>query len=111
MRFEVHAKEYGLWVYDDDADPDNWCASAIVQVYGDRAWISCISSPLLFKALPEHLVAFMDKIGVVTLEGYMTPAMARALRLKCRGFANFEITHTGKTFRGELPWVIITPLR
>jgi hypothetical protein len=106
MRFELEPIEYTLRVYDDHAE--NYVAVALVRVYGDRAWVSSISSPRLFEAMPEHFSAFMDQLGAKTLEGYMSKAMARAVRMASRNWAKFEITHTGQMAGREMPWVVLS---
>ena len=105
MRYELEPIEYALRVY--DAHEDNYVAVALVRRYGDRAWVSSISSPRLFTAMPEYFDAFMDELGAVTLEGYMSKAMARAVRIMSRGWATFNITHYGKEAGREMPWVVI----
>lgn len=105
MRYELDPIEYALRVYEDHST--NHVATALVRVYGDRAWLSNLSSPRLFQALPEHLLEFLDRLGVVALEGYMRPVMARAARMATRGHASFTVTHRGMCAGRELDWVVI----
>lgn len=108
MRYEVEPTAYVLRVYDEDAT--NYVASATIRVYGDRGWVSSISSPQLFKALKEHFVEFMEQLDLATLEGYMSDAMATALQMKARGWAKFEISHYGICAGRRMPWVVLSKL-
>jgi hypothetical protein len=107
MRYEIEPNQYVLRVYDEH--PQNYVATALVRVYGDRAWVSSISSPRLFDALQEHFVSFLDKIGVVSLEGYMSKAMARALRIKSKSWALYEETDHGMCAGRVMAWVRLRP--
>jgi hypothetical protein len=109
LRYEIDANQYVLRVY-DESSPDNYIASAIVRVYGDRGWVSSISSPRLFEALPEYFNQVMEKLKIVTMEGYMSKAMARAVRMSSRTWAKFEITHYGQCAGREMPWVKLSKL-
>jgi len=109
MKYEVEPTQYALRVYEDDATED-YCAVATIRVYGDRGWMSSISSPKLYRALPEHFAGLMDKLGLLTLEGYMSKAHARAVRMSCKTWAKFEITHYGDCAGRQMPWVVISRL-
>jgi hypothetical protein len=52
----------------------------------------------------------MDKLGLLTLEGYMSKAHARAVRMSCKAWAKFEITHYGDCAGRQMPWVVISRL-
>ena len=107
MRYELEAISYALRVY--DAHSENYVAVALVRRYGDRAWVSSISSPKLFLVITHgQFESFLEELGVVTLEGYMSKAMARAVRMASRGWAKFEITHYGQEAGREMPWVVIS---
>lgn len=103
MRFELEQNQYVLRVY--DKHPENYVATALIRVYGDRAWVSNISSPRLFDAIAEHFVALLDKLGAVSLEGYMSKAMSRALRIKAKGWAHYEETDYGTCAGRVMAWV------
>jgi len=103
VRYELAADQYELRVY--DKHPENYVAVALVRVYGDRAWVSSISSPRLFDALGEHFISFLDELKVLSLEGYMSKAMARALRSKARGWALYEETDHGVCAGRTMAWV------
>ena len=107
-RYEIEPTQYVIRVYSDDAT--DYVASATLRVYGDRAWMSQISSPKLYGPLFADLNAIMDKLGIVTVEGYMSDAHARATRMAARGHAQFEITHRGTCAGRQMPWVIIRRL-
>ena len=107
MRYELEPIEYALRVY--DAHSENYVAVALVRRYGDRAWVSSISSPKLFWIITHgQLESLLQDLGVVTLEGYMSKAMSRAVRMASRDLAKFEITHYGQEAGREMPWVVIS---
>ena len=110
LRYEVEPTQYVVRVY-DESSPDNYIASATVRVYGDRGWMSQISSPKLFEALPKYFEDLLTNLNIVTLEGYMSKAMARAVRMKAHSWATYEVTHTGNCAGRDMPWVVLSPLK
>ena len=109
MHYEIEPNQYAIRVFEDEAHPDTYSASALLRTYGDIGFISSISSPKFFLAI-DNLENLMARVGITSLEGYMTKAMARACRMGCKGKANYEITHYGKCAGRELPWVKISAL-
>ena len=109
MRYEVEPITYVVRVYDDDR-PDDYVASAMIRKYGDRGWVSSITSPRLFDALKEHFSEFLDKLGIVAVEGYMSEPMARALRMKAPQWAEFYIARRGICAGRTMPWVVLSKL-
>lgn len=105
MRYELEPNQFVLRVY--DGSDENYIASATVRTYGDRGFVSQISSPRLFEAMPAYFEQFMDRLGVKTLEGYMSKAMARAVRIASRKWAQFSITHEGDCAGRTMPWVVL----
>lgn len=106
MKFEIEPNQFVIRVYDDHAD--NYVASALIRVYGDRGWMSSITGAKFYEALREHSSEIMDKVGANTLEGYMTKEHARLLRMMCRGHAAFHIAHHGKCAGRDMPWVVLS---
>jgi hypothetical protein len=109
VRYEVEPITYVVRVYDDDR-PDDYVASAMVRKYGDRGWMSSITSPRLFEAVAEHFAEFLDKLGVVAVEGYMSEPMARALRMRAHQFADFYIARRGICAGRTMPWVVLSKM-
>lgn len=109
MKYELEANQYVLRIYEDDAE-ETYVAVAQVRVYGDRAWVSSISSPLFYKAMGQYFNEWLDKLGVVCFEGYMSKAHARAVRMACRTWGKFEITHYGGCAGRQMPWVVVSRL-
>ena len=109
LRYELEATQYVVRVYEEDRS-EAYVASAVIRVYGDRGWISSISSPKLYAALPRYFNELLDRLGVVALEGYMAQAHARAVRIASRSWAKFEITHTGECAGRKMPWVRLSRL-
>jgi hypothetical protein len=110
LRYEVEAHSFTLRLYESGAK-DNYCASAQIRRYGDRGQMFSISSPRLFDAMAEHFDQLMLELGLTTLEGYMSKAMARAVRIKSRGWASYNVTHIGRCNGREMPWVVISQLK
>jgi len=109
MRYEVEPITYVVRVYDDDR-PDDYVASAMIRKYGDRGWVSSISSPRLFEALSQHFNDFLDSLGIVAVEGYMSEPMARALRIKSAGWADYYVARRGICAGRTMPWVVLSKL-
>lgn len=113
MRYEVEPITWALRVYDEArANPDDYIASALVRKYGDRGWVSSISSPRLFDAIGDHFNALLEQIGVVCLEGYMSEVMARALRIQAskHAWCEFYIARRGICAGRTMPWVVLSKL-
>ena len=109
MRYEVEPNQFIIRAYEEGEDY-TYVASAIIRKYGDRGWMSSISSPKLFKLIIEHMDSVFDDCGVTTFEGYMNPAMARALRIGVKNKAKFSISHWGVCSGRKMPWVILSKL-
>ncbi len=111
MRYEVEPITWSLRVYDETrTNDDDYVASALIRRYGDRGWVSSISSPRLFDAIGEHFNALLDQLGVVCLEGYMSETMARALRMKAHGWADYYVARRGICAGRTMPWVVLSKL-
>ena len=108
MRYEVEPITYVVRVYDDDR-PDDYVASAMIRKYGDRGWVSSITSPRLFDAISEHFDDFLDQLGIVAVEGYMSEPMARALRMKS-GRYDYFVARRGICAGRTMPWVVLSKL-
>jgi hypothetical protein len=103
VRFELEPTAYALRVYVDETD--NCVATAQIRIYGNRGWVSSISGPRVFGIVTAGQVsALMDQLNVVSLEGYMTRAMARALRIASKGQTDYQAYHIAGTY---LPWVVL----
>lgn len=111
MRYEVEPITWALRVYDEArTNPDDYIASALIRKYGDRGWISSISSPRLFDALCLGFDAFLDQLGIVCVEGYMSESMARALRIKAHDWADYDVARRGVCAGRTMPWVVLSKL-
>lgn len=109
LRYEIDPHGYALRVYSDRSDID-YIASCVVQTCGSDAWVTNVSSPLVFDAVLDNLEDIMVTLGVERLLGTMNPAMARALRMKVRGRAKFT-QEAPQLYAGRmLPWVSISRL-
>jgi hypothetical protein len=106
VRYELEPNQYVLRVYEEHAE--NYIASALIRVYGDRAWVSSISSPRLFEALPQFFDELLDRLQVTCLEGPMSRAMARAVRMASRSWAHFEVARISKCAGRNMEWVVIS---
>jgi hypothetical protein len=107
MKFEIEPNQYVIRVYDDE-HPDNYVASALIRVYGDRGWMSSIIGPHFYELLRDHLNEILDKVGVRTLEGYVTESHARLMRMMCRGHATFQVAGEGRNAGRQMVWVIFS---
>ena len=108
MRFEIEPNQFVIRVY-DDAHPDNYVASALIRVYGDRGWMSSITGAHFYEVLRDHLPEILDKVGTKTLEGYVTPAHARLMRMAARGGRGvFSVVSEGMCAGRKMVWVVLS---
>jgi hypothetical protein len=104
--FEVEPSQFAVRVYGKHRD--DYIAGATIRRYGDRGWMSQIIGPKFYEALRDNVPELMRLCQVKTLEGYMTRAHARLLRMMLRGRANVEISHEGECAGRVMPWVIVS---
>jgi hypothetical protein len=107
LRCEVEPNQFVLRVY-GGSHPDNYIASALIRTYGDRGFMSSIIGERFYQAMREHLDEIMAKVGTRTLEGYMTKAHARLLRISLRGRFAVQIQDKGQCAGREMPWVVVS---
>jgi len=107
LKVEIDPNQYVVRIYSPE-HKDNYIASALVRTYGDRGFMSNIIGAKFYEALHDHLEMILDRCGVATLEGYMTDAHARLLRMQARGRASFSIQQRGKCAGRDMPWVILS---
>jgi hypothetical protein len=104
---EIRPTQYALRVYKGHSD--NYPASAVIQTYGDKAWMSMISNPGFYRALRNHVPDILDAVGVRSLEGYVTPAHARLMRMMFKHRASFAMDdECGTCADRDMPWVTIS---
>jgi hypothetical protein len=111
VRYEVEPITWAVRMY-EDGRPDDYIATALIRKYGDRGWMSQISSPRLFDslAIPGRFNELLDQLGIVCLEGYMSEPMARALRIKSHGWAEYYVARRGLCAGRTMPWVVLAKL-
>jgi hypothetical protein len=107
LKFEIESNQYTIRIYAPE-HKDNYIASALIRTYGDRGFMSNIIGAGFYEVLHDHLEEILTKCNVATLEGYMTDAHARLLRMQARGRASFSIQQRGMCAGREMPWVILS---
>jgi hypothetical protein len=110
MRYEIEPNQYVIRLYEDDSHPDTYYASALIRTYGDIGFVSSISSPRFFEWGLANLDEFLTAIKVESLQGYMSKAMARALRMGCKGKAKYQEGFHGECAGREMPWISVSRL-
>ena len=115
MRYEVEPITWALRVYDEPglrAHEEDYVASALIRKYGDRGWVSSISSPRLFSVFTDHFEEILDAVGVTCFEGYMSEPMARALRIQAskHPWCDFYVARRGLCAGRTMPWVVLSKL-
>jgi hypothetical protein len=113
MRYEVEPITWALRVYDEPglrAHDEDYVASALIRKYGDRGWVSSISSPRLFSVFTDHFEEILDIVGVSCFEGYMSEPMARALRIRLGSarWAEYYVARRGICSGRTMPWVVLS---
>lgn len=106
--FEVDPRQFSVRVYDqDDVNYDSSCQ---VFRYGDRGFMYSINGDHGFYKMwvkPGALTSLLAQLKVRTLEGYVTRAHARLMRLALRGVGRVEIVHEGGMAGREMVWVCV----
>lgn len=76
--------------YEDD--PEHYTSGgAQVFLYGDRGFMFGIFGKGFFKAFPDQCFSFMKEYNLSSLEGYMSPANARSVRMAFRTKPDFTV--------------------
>lgn len=109
MKYELEPVQFAVRVYDDDEH--KYIAAGNIFKCGESAYIFGASSPRLFQALAGNFEKVMKELGVKYFEGYMTDAMARALRMATRTFAKLEVYERGLCSGRMLSRVKLSKLR
>jgi len=100
------------WVFYSDDSEHYTSGSAQVFLYGDRGYMYAIHGPGFFKSFVPECREFMDQYGLRSLEGYMSPANARSVRMAFRTKKDFTVS-LGDVVRLEdhdVRWVAVTLL-
>ena len=107
-RFVVEPRQFSVMVYSDGTV--NYDASCNVFKYGDRGFMYSMSGPKFYLPWREEgvLQSLFDKLGVRTLEGYVTPHHARLLKMVLRPVGNVEVTEKGKMSGHDMVWAVVT---
>lgn len=107
LLYEVEPTQFVVRVY-DERHPDNYIAHALIRTYGDRGLMSSIVGARFYEALAANVPDLMRQAGVRTLEGYMTDAHARLLRVALRRTSDVAIACRGICAGRDMPWVVVT---
>lgn len=107
LPFEVEPTQFAVRIYGEHRD--DYIAGCTVRRYGDRGWMSQIIGPKFWTAMRVHFPDVMRACRVRTMEGYMTKAHARLVRMALRGSElKFDIGHEGECAGRTMPWVIVS---
>lgn len=87
----------------------NYVASCNVFHYGDRSCMYTINGEEFYKASaqPGVLAKLFNDLQTSTLEGYVTEAHARLMRVALRRVATVELAHEGTMAGEKMVWVIV----
>lgn len=109
FRFEVIPRQVSVVVFDEQ-DTLNYCASCNVFIYGDRGFMYTINGEQFYAAfaLEGRAIDLLKKLNVRSLEGYVTKAHARLMRMALRKDMNVEITGAGEMMDHSMVWVSVT---
>lgn len=107
MRYKIVTRQDSILVFDGDSP--NYVASCQVFIYGDRGFMYNANGQEFYSCMVENGVEMMKEMKVVSLEGYVTKAHARLMRIALPGVADVAITGTGEMAGVSMVWVVIKP--
>jgi hypothetical protein len=111
LRFEISPSTFDFRVYDSEKSDMTYIATATIRTCGEIGWVSQISNPVFFDVILENLDVILDMLHITSLEGAMSPIMARSLRMKVKNRGQLTI-HSPHKYDGRLlPWVSLTKLK
>lgn len=108
MHFKVIPRQDTVLVF-DDGDPLNYVASCQVWKYGDKGIMHTINGNRFYELMAELGGDVLERLGVETLEGYVTPAHARLMRIALKRVATVSVAHRGRMAGHDMVWVVIRP--
>lgn len=78
-------------------------------VYGDVGCMYTINGSRFYDAIADEqrLSSLMERLGVMSLEGYVTPSHARLMKFALRRVANVTERHTGMMAGHAMVWVVV----
>jgi len=91
IKYKIIDRQVSLHFYEDDS---NYYKQGSCQLflYGDYALMHSIQGDGFIPACYEHLKEIMDTLKINTVEGYMSPAIARTVRMVFRTHPDFVVT-------------------
>lgn len=81
MRVEISPRQYSIRIYHKDEPEKYDIASCQVFVYGDKGFIYSLHGPGFYQAFPQ-VIEEIQKLGIKSLEGYVSKSHARLLRMQ-----------------------------
>lgn len=108
-RVDILPRLHSVVVFDEH-NPVNYIVSCQIFTYGDVGLIFTLNGQRFYDCFgrPGVLQKLFDDLGILTLEGYVTPAHARLMAFASRRVANVEETRRGRMAGHEMIWVRIT---
>ncbi len=107
MLFKLVERQASVIVFEDQADI-NYCASCQVFLYGDVGLMYGINGVKFYELMAEQGPQVMAELGVKTLEGYVTKAHARLMRIAVKRVADVTVRHEGMMAGHPMVWVVIS---
>jgi len=107
-RFIVVPRQFSVMVYGDDSV--NYDASCNVFRYGDRGFMYSITGWKFYEAWRKQgaLRSLLAQLDVKSLEGYVTAAHARLMRVALRHVGRVEVTGEGEMAGHTMVWVVVS---
>lgn len=109
MNFKIVERQASVLVF--DKDEINYTASCQVFTYGDVGLMYGINGRKFYELMAEQGPQVMEQLGVKSLEGYITKAHARLMRIALKKVATLDIAHTGMCAGHEMVWVVIRGIK
>ena len=110
MKLSLIPRQYSGVIYDDSSD--RYCASFQISVYGDHGGMYSITGDKFYEFFKDkdHVDELFSKLGVKTLEGYISKAHARLMKVALRHSAKVELREEGEMNGFPMVWVVVSTL-
>jgi hypothetical protein len=108
MHYKIIDRQSSVLVFEDGEDV-NYVASCQVFLYGDVGLMYGLNGRKFYELMAVKGAQIMAQLGVKMLEGYLTPAHARLMRIALNRIADVTEAHEGMMAGQVMVWVVITP--
>ncbi len=109
LHIEVESKLQQVRIYERRGNPDNYKSAFQIFEYGDRGMAYSINGDGFYMAR-KHLAELMRRLGLATLEGYVSDAHAKLITRMLRDTCTVTTPQRGECAGRDFPWIVVRPI-